>query len=83
MTSGQLKGSKEAEALATPGYWDNRYLQSDGENPTHEWFRSFEALEPFFTRHLFEPRSADQNPRILHLGSGDSVCLLYALTALM
>ncbi|KAK0614797.1 Endothelin-converting enzyme 2 [Lasiodiplodia hormozganensis] len=72
MTAGQLKGSKEAEALATPGYWDDRYLQSDGENPTHEWFRSFEALEPFFTRHLFEPRSADKNPRILHLGSGDS-----------
>ena len=75
-----MKDPEEAEALATPNYWDDRYAKSDGEHPTHEWFRSFEALESFFTRHLFEPCGPNRNPRILHLGSGDSVCL-YALAS--
>ncbi|KAL0261229.1 hypothetical protein SLS55_004925 [Diplodia seriata] len=68
-----MKPSEEAEALATPGYWDERYAKSDGEHPTHEWFKSYDALEPFFKKHLFDSRaSPDKNPRILHLGSGDS-----------
>ncbi|KAF2087702.1 S-adenosyl-L-methionine-dependent methyltransferase [Saccharata proteae CBS 121410] len=67
-----MKDAQEAEALATPEYWDKRYVKSDGEHPTHEWFRSYEALEPFLATHLFEPRAPATNPRILHLGSGDS-----------
>lgn len=61
----------EVEALAYAEFWDERYSKA-GEEPTHEWFRSFDALEPFFKKHLFtKPHDA----RILHLGSGDSVSL--------
>ncbi|GKT82096.1 methyltransferase type 11 [Colletotrichum tofieldiae] len=62
----------EAEALATPEFWNERYTRSDGANPTHEWFRTFAALEPYFQRHLFSRRSPESAPRIMHLGSGDS-----------
>ncbi|KAK1461409.1 hypothetical protein CMEL01_14363 [Colletotrichum melonis] len=62
----------EAEALATPEFWNRRYTKSDGSHPTHEWFRTFEALEPFFEKHLFSQRRPDTSPRIMHLGSGDS-----------
>ncbi|KAK1985763.1 S-adenosyl-L-methionine-dependent methyltransferase [Colletotrichum cereale] len=62
----------EAEALATPEFWNERYTKSDGSNPTHEWFRTFAALEPFFQRHLFSQRTPESAPRIMHLGSGDS-----------
>ena len=68
-----MSSPSEAEALAYPGYWDERYALSDGEQPTHEWFRSFKSLEPYLLRHLFEPRPSNSNPHILHLGSGDSV----------
>ncbi|KZL74419.1 methyltransferase type 11 [Colletotrichum incanum] len=63
----------EAEALATPEFWNERYTKSDGSNPTHEWFRTFAALEPYFQKHLFSQRSPESAPRIMHLGSGDSV----------
>lgn len=46
--------------------------------PTHEWFRSYSDLEPFLAKILFDRpgwRPAD-NPRVLHLGCGDSVCTL-------
>ncbi|TDZ29565.1 EEF1A lysine methyltransferase 4 [Colletotrichum spinosum] len=62
----------EAEALATPEFWNERYTKSDGSNPTHEWFRTFAALEPYFERHLFSQRAPESSPRIMHLGSGDS-----------
>ncbi|KAH8602293.1 S-adenosyl-L-methionine-dependent methyltransferase [Bisporella sp. PMI_857] len=58
--------------LSDPNYWDQRYKTSDGGAPTHEWFRSFADLEPFFARNLFVVRKAEDDPRILHLGSGDS-----------
>lgn len=63
----------EAEALAQPEYWNDRYSKSEGSNPTHEWFRSYRDLQPFFARHLFENFKAQDDPKILHLGSGDSV----------
>jgi EEF1A lysine methyltransferase 4 len=62
------------EALSHPKYWDSRYLKSEGVAPTHEWIRSFTHLEPFFVRNLFLSWRPEENPRILHLGSGDSVC---------
>lgn len=68
----QLKREGEG-ALSTSEYWDKRYAQADGENATHEWFRSFSALLPFLQTNLFDARPVDQNPKILHLGSGDSV----------
>lgn len=65
----------ENERLAHPEFWDQRYTQAEGDQPTHEWFRTFSDLEPFFNKRLFKTRSPDINPRLLHLGSGDSVCL--------
>ncbi|KAL7783850.1 hypothetical protein V8C37DRAFT_396741 [Trichoderma ceciliae] len=68
--------TEDDQALGYPSYWDGRYSKSDGEAPTHEWFRSFSDLEPFFQNNLFGLQSlkAEDNPLILHLGSGDSVC---------
>jgi hypothetical protein len=71
----QLKREGEG-ALSTSEYWDKRYAQADGENATHEWFRSFSALLPFLQTNLFDARPVDQKPKILHLGSGDSVSRL-------
>jgi hypothetical protein len=68
----QLKREGEG-ALSTSEYWDLRYAQADGENATHEWFRSFSALLPFLQSNLFDARPIDQKPKILHFGSGDSV----------
>jgi hypothetical protein len=64
---------EEGKALATAEYWDSRYAQSNGEDPTHEWFRSYEALEPFFKENLFATQPAEKVPKIVHLGTGDSV----------
>lgn len=52
---------------------------NDNENdhrpppPTHEWLRTFKTLQPFLQRHLYAPYPPHSRPRILHLGSGDSV----------
>ncbi|KAL7908230.1 hypothetical protein GGI35DRAFT_453654 [Trichoderma velutinum] len=66
----------EEQVLAYSNYWDSGYSKSNGEAPTHEWYRSFSELETFFQDNMFGlPRyKAETNPKILHLGSGDSVC---------
>lgn len=69
-----MASEEELLELIEPGYWDNRY---DGTLPgeqLHEWFRSFADLEDFLNTSLLQAYSAESNPRILHLGSGDSVC---------
>ncbi|PSK44223.1 Queuine tRNA-ribosyltransferase-like protein [Elsinoe australis] len=65
---------EEDKALSQASYWDGRYRQSQGDVPTHEWFRAFNELEPFFQKNLFQAQGlqAGDNPQILHLGSGDS-----------
>jgi hypothetical protein len=64
----------EGAALGYASFWDERYSKAgDSTEPTHEWFRDFASLEPFFEKYLFANRKAESNPRILHLGSGDSV----------
>ena len=63
-----LDSTKE---LGFPGYWNKRYEDvSEGNEATHEWFRSFEKLRPLLKRHLPVPFLG---PRIIHLGCGDSV----------
>ncbi|KAJ4346128.1 hypothetical protein N0V95_005681 [Ascochyta clinopodiicola] len=63
----------EGAALGHASFWDERYAKAgDSTEPTHEWFRDFASLEPFFDKHLFATRKAETHPRILHLGSGDS-----------
>lgn len=78
-----MSSSAEAQALGRSEFWDDRYAKADGETPTHEWFRGFDALEPFFEKHLFSARGEEgKGQKVVHLGSGDSVgfsfCLIYA-----
>lgn len=64
----------EGAALGHASFWDERYAKAgDSTEPTHEWFRDFASLEPFFERHLFATRKPETKPKILHFGSGDSV----------
>jgi hypothetical protein len=66
--------SEEAQALGRSEFWDERYAKAVGDKPTHEWFRAFDELEPFFKKHLFDKtKDEGKNGKILHLGSGDSV----------
>lgn len=66
--------------LTYPEYWDNRYTQEqkivrDDTQPildSYEWFRDFETLRPFLTKHLPVPSTGCH---ILHLGCGNSVIL--------
>jgi hypothetical protein len=68
-----MSSTDEGKALATPDFWNDRYKAAEDDKPTHEWFRSFEALQPFLSQHLYEAWPAEGSPRILHLGCGDSV----------
>jgi hypothetical protein len=76
---------EEDRALATCEYWDGRYGEVEDEKILHEWFRPFDALMPLFDTHLFNVtgRRAEENPFILHLGSGDSVRLPPSLSSLV
>ncbi len=67
----------ETKRLTSPEYWDERYAATGSDNQLHEWFGSFGDLEPFFDRHLFQVRGPQTQPKILHLGSGDSVKALF------
>ena len=66
---------EENKRLAYADYWDDRYLETEGDGQLHEWFRSFKDLDEFFGRHFYEAYPPSAAPRILHLGSGDSVRL--------
>lgn len=65
----------EEQQLVHAEYWDGHYATSSSDNPTHEWYRSYTDLEPFFQKNLIGAPgfTSHDNPRILHLGSGDSV----------
>lgn len=69
--------AEEDQALSHADYWDGRYSESKSEAQPqlHEWFRGFNELQPFFQKNLFETPNVrpEDNPLILHLGSGDSV----------
>ena len=63
--------SKESlEELAHPEYWDNRYTEKAAEEK-YDWLRNFDAIKPFFTKHL--PDIQRHEPRIVQLGCGNSV----------
>lgn len=66
---------EEDQALSHPEFWDARYVEGDGETPTHEWFRSYDELSGFLSTHLIEAEGfkPEDDPLILHLGTGDSV----------
>ena len=68
--------TKDDRVLSGSEYWDNRYSSSN-DAQTHEWFRSFVDLEPFLQEQLFgiSGLTVDNDPVVLHLGSGESVRL--------
>ena len=65
----------ETKRLAYSEYWNDRYAEVGSNNRVHEWFKSFSDLELFFDRHLFPVQGPETAPKILHLGSGESVSL--------
>lgn len=67
----------EVKRLAYAEYWDERYAEVGQGRQVHEWFRSFGDLESFLSRRLFQVRGPETAPKILHLGSGDSVSPRY------
>lgn len=61
--------------LSRKEYWDDRYAEERGKQEhsgqaNYEWFKTFEKLRPFLSKHL--PDTSCQ-PRLLHLGCGTSV----------
>ncbi|MCJ1377540.1 hypothetical protein MMC17_000635 [Xylographa soralifera] len=61
---------KSTKELGSPDYWNKRYNKgAESEQATYEWFRTFEKLRFFFEKEL---PNASLEPRILHLGCGDS-----------
>lgn len=76
-TSKMVKDEDLVE-LGHPEYWNTRYASEqtateDGSKKTdsYEWFRTFEALQPFFTKRLPAPSN---DLHVLQLGCGNSVC---------
>ncbi|KAH8692482.1 S-adenosyl-L-methionine-dependent methyltransferase [Phaeosphaeriaceae sp. PMI808] len=68
-----MLASGEAQSFGRSDFWDERYAKGDGDTPTHEWLRDFDALEPFFKKYLSEGKGEEGKfGRLLHLGSGDS-----------
>lgn len=65
-------GDDTLKELGFPAYWNKRYENASQTEGGHEWFRSFEKLRPFLERELPNPAS---EPRLIHLGCGDSVRL--------
>ena len=75
-----MANAETLEELAHAEYWDQRYLSSS--DSSYEWFKPFEILKPFLSKHLPVPSVGvnGTNPRILHLGCGNSVCAFIVVT---
>ena len=75
-----MADAETLEELAHAEYWNQRY--SSSSDSSYEWFKSFETLKPFLCKHLPDPFAGLDaiNPRILHLGCGNSVCALVVVT---
>lgn len=67
---------KQDDDIVTEGFWDARYGNSSGDEPTHEWMGAT-SVQKLFQRNLFDVPGLrpEDNPLILHLGSGDSVSM--------
>ena len=66
------------DQIVLADFWDAKYVVGDGIEPTHEWFGAT-SVQKLFERNLFStpPFRPEDDPLILHLGSGDSVRALY------
>lgn len=58
------------QEFATPEFWDVHYTTET--KPSYEWLRSYH-LEPLFLNYLPSATENEANPKILHLGCGNSV----------
>jgi len=74
-----MPATESEQELAFPSYWDARCQDYDGDEPSHEWYESFEGLKQVFRKYVLTPKSPDTNPRMIHLGSGDSVGASHAI----
>ena len=67
-----MADAKTLEEIATAEYWDTRY--SSTTESTYDWFKTYDNLKPFLSRHLPAPKDErGVNVRLLHLGCGNSV----------
>jgi len=87
MASSRERGGErepKPEALGFAEYWNKRYnidktIKSEevagdpkSDLPSYDWFRSYTSIKPFLQKHM--PPAVAEQPRILHLGCGNSVC---------
>ena len=75
-----MADAETVEELAHAAYWNQRY--SSSSDSSYEWFKSFASLKPFLSKHLPDPSTwvNGTDPRILHLGCGNSVCAFIVAT---
>lgn len=74
-----IQTKKEEDDLVHSSYWDRYYeFAPIGEEPVHEWIGSMESLKPFLEANMFGQWPPETNPSIIHLGAGDSVCIIGA-----
>lgn len=64
--------SKKLEAFPAPEHQVDRYFTASHEDQSRQYFQIFGGLEPFVKKHLIDPCPPGVDPRILHLGAGDS-----------
>jgi hypothetical protein len=68
--------SAAQKELAFADYWNKRYAddragKADEDGDDYEWFKTYEKLKPFLSKHL---PPVQHTPKILQLGCGTSVC---------
>lgn len=67
----------EAGKLGSSSYWNSEYSICAIEASSHEWFRTFEEIWPWMAKYIINRLPPELNPRLLHLGCGDSVRTLF------
>lgn len=67
-----MSDAKTLEELAFAKYWDERYAKPDAEE-SFEWFKSYVNLKGFLKKWLPKVEAQNEQPKILHLGCGNSV----------
>lgn len=81
-----MSDAKTLEELAFAKYWDDRYAKPDAEE-SFEWFKSYENLKGFLGKWLPKVSEIEEGkveqPKILHLGCGNSVSFVLFLCVLL
>ncbi|TVY84544.1 Endothelin-converting enzyme [Lachnellula suecica] len=73
-----MSSEAELKELSEPSFWDTRYATAERTNDatidSFEWFRSFPKIRPFLEKWLPSPGGSEV---VLHLGCGNSVCVMF------